>query len=66
LLSACLLPFNLFGFPFAAWTYEHTGSYASAFLTFVALYAFAALALTRVKLTASGASLQPSPSATAS
>jgi predicted MFS family arabinose efflux permease len=66
LLSACLLPFNLFGFPFAAWTYERTGSYASAFLTFVALYAFAALALTRVKLPASGASLQPSPSATAS
>jgi MFS family permease len=50
LLTACLLPFNLFGFPFAAWVYERTGSYAGAFVTFIVLYALAALAVHRVAL----------------
>ena len=49
LLSACLLPFNLFGFPFATYMYERSGSYAPAFLSFVALCVLAAAALFAVK-----------------
>ena len=43
-----MLPLQLAGLPFATAVFDRTGSYAPAFVTFLVLYALAAITLTRV------------------
>jgi hypothetical protein len=43
-----MLPFQLFGLPFATAMFDRTGSYAPAFVTFLAFYAAALAVLSRL------------------
>ena len=43
-----MLPFQLFGLPFASAIFDRTGSYTGAFVTFLAFYALALLVLSRL------------------
>ena len=57
LMSPVMLPIQLFGIPFAGWTFDRFGSYRIAFLTFLALYlgAMAMLFLLRLPVRGGGA-----------
>jgi hypothetical protein len=50
LMGPLLIPFELLGIPFAAWVFDRTGSYDSAFATFLGLYALAALLVIFLRL----------------
>ena len=50
LMGPLLVPFELLGIPFAAWVFDRTGSYDSAFATFLGLYALAALLVVFLRL----------------
>jgi MFS family permease len=50
LMGPLLIPFEVLGIPFAAWVFDRTGSYDSAFATFLGLYALAALLLVFLRL----------------
>jgi MFS family permease len=43
-----MLPFHLFGLPFATAVFDRSGSYATAFTTFLAFYALALVVLSRL------------------
>ena len=52
LMSPMMIPFETLGIPFAGWVFDRTGSYNGAFLTFLGLYAIAAVALVFLRLPA--------------
>ena len=49
LMRPAMFPVQIFGVPFAGWMYDQTGSYATAFETFLVLYLMAAVCLTLFK-----------------
>ena len=60
-----IMPFIIAGFPFSAYVFDISGSYASAFLTLLAGFglALALLALLRLPEERSGSRMRPSPEA---
>ena len=52
LMSPMMIPFETLGIPFAGWVFDRTGSYNGAFLTFLSLYAIAAVVLVFLRLPA--------------
>ena len=50
LMGPLMIPFQMFGIPFAAWVFDLTGSYQIAFATFLSLYAAAAVVLGFLRL----------------
>jgi MFS family permease len=50
LMGPLMIPFQMFGIPFAAWVFDWTGSYQGAFATFLGLYATSAVVLCFLQL----------------
>ncbi len=52
LMGPMMIPFQTLGIPFAGWVFDTTGSYNTAFATFLGLYAAAAAILTFLRVPA--------------
>ena len=60
-----MLPIHIFGIPYAGWIYDRTGSYQTAFVTFLGVYALAMIATLFLRLPEVEPGGAPAPEAAA-